>query len=83
MKAPFQLLEPLQYLQLTITRACIVLSIHTNGGVDNDIANNDSVIEVLVPRAFLKYSTCMVYSEFLLSGKNPPLERGGQKPIVN
>ena len=32
---------------------------------------------VLVPRAFLKYSTCMVYSEFLLSGKNPPLEGGG------
>ena len=39
---------------------------------------------VLVPRAFLKYSICMVYSDFLLSGKNPPLEGGeGQKPIVN
>ena len=26
----------------------------------------------------------MVYSDFLLSGKNPPLEGGeGQKPIVN
>ena len=39
---------------------------------------------VLVPRAFQKYSTCMVYSEFLFSGKNQPLEgRGGPKPIVN
>ena len=33
---------------------------------------------VLVPRAFQKYSICMVYSEFLFSGRNPTLEgRGG------
>ena len=39
-----------------------------------------SATVVLVPRPFQKYSTCMVYSEFLFSGKNQPLEgEGGPK----
>merc|ERR1711911_484342 len=36
------------------------------------------VIEFLVPRAFQKFSTCMVYSDFLSPGKNSPLEGEGQ-----
>ena len=39
------------------------------------------VIEFLVPRAFQKYSTCMVYSDFLSPGKNSPLE-GGAKYLL-
>ena len=41
------------------------------------VEGGSSVIVVLVPRAFQKYSTCMVYSEFLIPGKNSPLEGGG------
>ena len=37
------------------------------------------VFGVLVPRVSQKYSTCMVYTEFLISGRNPPLEGGGGK----
>ena len=48
---------------------------------------HDIAIKFLVPRAFQKYSTCMVYSDFLSPGKNSPLEGGGggggQIPIVN
>ena len=44
--------------------------------VDLVLRGGSSVIVVLVPRAFQKYSTCMVYSDFLLPGKNSPLERG-------
>ena len=32
------------------------------------VEGGSSVIVVLVPRAFQKYSTCMVYSDFLLPG---------------
>ena len=37
---------------------------------------HDIAIEFLVPRAFQKYSTCMVHSDFLSPGKNSPLEGG-------
>ena len=52
------------------------------------VTPGSSAIVVLVPRAFQKYSTCMVHSDFLISGKNSPLGEGGgrgggQKPIVN
>ena len=40
------------------------------------MGGGSSVIVVLVPRAFQKYSTCMVYSDFLSPGKNSPLEGG-------
>ena len=48
----------------------------------NNIQN--TITNILVPSAFQKYSTCMVYSDFLSPGKNSPLEGGGgQIPIVN
>ena len=41
------------------------------------VTPGNSAMGVLVPRAFQKCSTCMVYSEFWISGENPPLEGGG------
>ena len=51
------------YLSLSFVFACLT--------------PHNIVIEFLVPRAFQKYSTCMVYSDFLSPGKNSPLEGGG------
>ena len=42
------------YLSLSFVFACLT--------------PHNIVIEFLVPRAFQKYSTCMVYSDFLLPG---------------
>ena len=43
------------------------------------------VFEVLVPKAFQKYSTCMVYSEKFNWARMPSRGRGGggHMPIVN
>ena len=40
------------------------------------------VIGVLVPMAFQKYSICMVYTDFILPGKNPPLGGGGGQKLL-
>ena len=56
------------YLYLCICICVFVFACLTPGNI---------VFGVLVPRASQKYSTCMVYTEFLISGRNPPLEGGG------
>ena len=48
------------YLSLSCVFACVT---------PHNIAK-----DFLVPRAFQKYSTCMVYSDFPIPGKNPSLE---------
>ena len=57
-----------RYLYLCICICVFVFACLTPGNI---------VFGVLVPRASQKYSTCMVYTEFLISGRNPPLEGGG------
>ena len=47
------------YLSLSFVFACLT--------------PHNIVIEFLVPRAFQKYNTCMVYSDFPIPGKNSPL----------
>ena len=66
------------------------IAVHLHPDQLDSIAQVDSpmggvslaALNLLRAQAFSKYNTCMVYTDFLISGESLTLE-GGQIPIVN